>query len=69
MKRTDVRHEPIQAIILEMAIDRCFLQKRVDLVENLGSSSTRLLVFQLPSVVVLPSSTEAASASPLQGSR
>ena len=56
-------------IILETAIDRCFLQKDVDLIEEIkkmtvthlvSALQAQLLVSRLPSVVAPPSSMEAA---------
>ena len=64
------------AIILETAIDRCFLQKDVDSVEKIGEKAVtylvnalhaQFLVSQLPSVVAPPSSMEAASSLRLAG--
>ena len=63
-------------IILETAIDRCFLQKNFDFVGKIGEKAVthlvsalhaQLLVSRLPSVVAPPSSMEAASSLRLAG--
>ena len=63
-------------IILETAIDRCFLQNDVDFIVEIGEETVthlaralqaQLLVSRLPSVVAPPSSMEAASSLRLAG--
>ena len=64
------------SVTLETVIDRCFLQKDVDFVEEIGRKTVthlvsalqvQLLVSRPPSVVAPPSSMEAASSLRLAG--